>query len=176
MFEETLFCLKDWTGPGSSTWCQWILSSSGHDSIAPGRNCWRSTFYSRRLILTTLFIGETVLYYESPYLLTLLCEGWHFKVECKILQHWEPVTIWTFHIRMAGKLITEFSADDAKSILFHHPANGLSIYRRPNDGGDDYAFTLATAVFEISAEEVSWQILLNKNNLPALANSVRPSC
>jgi hypothetical protein len=75
-----------------------------------------------------------------------------------------------FRQQMSEKLLSESTSADAKSILFHHRSKGLSIYRRPNDGVDDYAFTLATAVFEISAESVSWQIHLNKNTTPTLSN------
>ena len=76
----------------------------------------------------------------------------------------------TFRQSMSEKSISESTSPDPKSILFHQPSQGLSIFRRPKDGADDYAFTLATGFFQISASEVKWQIHLNKNELPALAN------
>ncbi|MBC8258014.1 MAG: peptidase C45 [SAR324 cluster bacterium] len=75
-----------------------------------------------------------------------------------------------FRQNMSEKLISESVSTDPKSILFHQPSQGLSIFRRPNDGGDDYAFTLATGTFCISASGVKWQIHLDKNEIPALSN------
>ena len=75
-----------------------------------------------------------------------------------------------FRQSMSEKLISESTSPDPKSILFHQPSQGLSIFRRPKDGADDYAFTLATGISRISASGVKWQIHLNKNELPALAN------
>ena len=75
-----------------------------------------------------------------------------------------------FRQDMSEKLLRESTAPKAQSILFHQPPQGLSIFRRPKDGADDYAFTLATGIFRISTSGVKWQIHLNKNELPALAN------
>ena len=75
-----------------------------------------------------------------------------------------------FRQSMSEKLISESISPDPKSILFHQPSQGLSIFRRPKDGADDYAFTLATGISRISTSGVKWQIHLNKNELPALAN------
>ncbi|MCH2271704.1 MAG: C45 family peptidase [SAR324 cluster bacterium] len=75
-----------------------------------------------------------------------------------------------FRQNMSEKLISESTPSDAESILFHQPSQGLSIFRRPKDGADDYAFTLATGIFRISKHGVKWQIHLNKNESPALSN------
>ena len=75
-----------------------------------------------------------------------------------------------FRQNMSKKLILESTSAEANSILFHQPLQGLSIFRRPKDGADDYAFTLATGNFRISASGVKWQIHLNKNELPTLSN------
>ena len=70
--------------------------------------------------------------------------------------------------QMSEKLISESTSPDHKSILFQQPSQGLSIFCRPNDDGDDYPFTLATEIFRISASGVKWKIHLNKNESPAL--------
>ena len=71
--------------------------------------------------------------------------------------------------QMSEKLISESTSPDHKSILFQQPSQGLPIFCRPNDYGDDYPFTLATEIFRISASGVKWKIHLNKNASPALS-------
>ncbi len=74
--------------------------------------------------------------------------------------------------QMSEKLISESTYPEPKSILFHQSSQGHTVYRRPNDGGDDYAFTLATGIFEIIDECVSCLIHLNRNSQPSLAQHV----
>jgi len=76
----------------------------------------------------------------------------------------------SFRQDMSEKLLRGSPVPEAKSILYHQPSQGLSIFRRPKDGADDYAFTLATGIFRISPSGVKWQIHLNKNEWPALSN------
>lgn len=46
-----------------------------------------------------------------------------------------------------------------EEILFQQGANnGLSVLRRPDDGGDDYGCTLATGVFKLFDDRVEWAV------------------
>ena len=73
---------------------------------------------------------------------------------------------------MSEKLISESTSLDPKSVLFHQPSQGLSIYRRPNDDGDDYAFTLATGIFRIPLAELSGKFIPIKMNPSLFQNKL----
>lgn len=46
-----------------------------------------------------------------------------------------------------------------EEVLFKPASNGgLSVLRRPDDGGDDYGCTLATGVFKLFADRVEWAV------------------
>lgn len=51
-------------------------------------------------------------------------------------------------------------------------AHGESVLRRPGDGGDDYGCTLATAVFRIHADRVTWTVHASPDDLDALQGTV----
>lgn len=59
-----------------------------------------------------------------------------------------------------------------EDILFQRGANnGLSVLRRPDDGGDDYGYTLATGVFKLFADRVEWAVHGSPDDLNTLTGS-----
>lgn len=56
-----------------------------------------------------------------------------------------------------------------ENILFQQGTdNGHSVLRRPDDGGDDYGCTLATAVFRFFEDHVEWSVHADPDNMNAL--------
>ncbi len=56
-----------------------------------------------------------------------------------------------------------------EDVLFQHGSNGgLSVLRRPDDGGDDYGCTLATGVFKLFADRVEWTVHGSPDDLNTL--------